>query len=165
MLAGQSIYPPSFGLLNPMATTPNNRSSSHLAQPASEHFTSNRSSRRTTQQPSSTRREHNRSLRNQAARSSVHELHELHDRLSSKSTLNMSSRTQQNPANSAMVTCGNCKLAHTACNNKRPCSRCIRLSKQDTCVDAIFKKRGRPTTKKAPRIRKSQIRSWTIGNP
>lgn len=32
----------------------------------------------------------------------------------------------------------------TACDSGRPCARCVRLGKQDTCKDAERKKRGRP---------------------
>jgi hypothetical protein len=31
---------------------------------------------------------------------------------------------------------------HTCCDENRPCSRCIKLGKQDTCSDVISKKRG-----------------------
>ncbi|KAI8851173.1 hypothetical protein BC829DRAFT_128116 [Chytridium lagenaria] len=40
--------------------------------------------------------------------------------------------------------CINCKVSHVACDVGRPCSRCVRLGKADTCVDAERKKRGRP---------------------
>ncbi|KAJ1339894.1 hypothetical protein BSLG_005429 [Batrachochytrium salamandrivorans] len=41
--------------------------------------------------------------------------------------------------------CGACKLAHTACDNQRPCQRCIRNHKESECVDASRRKRGRPS--------------------
>ncbi|KAI8581949.1 hypothetical protein K450DRAFT_230050 [Umbelopsis ramanniana AG] len=40
--------------------------------------------------------------------------------------------------------CASCKASHVACDPGRPCQRCIRLGKTDTCVDATRKKRGRP---------------------
>lgn len=46
--------------------------------------------------------------------------------------------------------CVSCKQSHVACDIQRPCNRCVRLNKGDTCVDAERKKRGRPcgSTKK-----------------
>ncbi|RUS21292.1 hypothetical protein BC938DRAFT_475445 [Jimgerdemannia flammicorona] len=46
--------------------------------------------------------------------------------------------------------CVSCKASHVACDIGRPCQRCVRLNKADTCVDAERKKRGRPcnSTKK-----------------
>jgi hypothetical protein len=48
--------------------------------------------------------------------------------------------------------CSNCRKSklkyfkkrkdHTCCDENRPCSRCIKLGKQDTCSDVISKKRG-----------------------
>jgi hypothetical protein len=40
--------------------------------------------------------------------------------------------------------CVNCKLSHVACDVNRPCHRCVRLGKGDSCIDAERKKRGRP---------------------
>lgn len=40
--------------------------------------------------------------------------------------------------------CVSCKQSHVACDVQRPCARCVRLNKADTCVDAERKKRGRP---------------------
>lgn len=47
--------------------------------------------------------------------------------------------------------CVSCKASHVACDVGRPCQRCVRLNKADTCVDAERKKRGRPcnSTKKS----------------
>eukprot|EP00471_Norrisiella_sphaerica_P005077 CAMPEP_0184487382 /NCGR_PEP_ID=MMETSP0113_2-20130426/9953_1 /TAXON_ID=91329 /ORGANISM="Norrisiella sphaerica, Strain BC52" /LENGTH=373 /DNA_ID=CAMNT_0026869673 /DNA_START=54 /DNA_END=1175 /DNA_ORIENTATION=- len=39
--------------------------------------------------------------------------------------------------------CTNCKLAKARCDNGRPCSRCIKRGCQETCVDAVPKRRGR----------------------
>ena len=39
------------------------------------------------------------------------------------------------------MACTRCKLAHTRCDTKRPCGRCLRRG--DICVDAIPKRRGR----------------------
>ncbi|ORY94076.1 hypothetical protein BCR43DRAFT_551857 [Syncephalastrum racemosum] len=46
--------------------------------------------------------------------------------------------------------CVLCKASHVACDVQRPCTRCRRLNKEDACVDAERKKRGRPcgSTKK-----------------
>ncbi|KAI8393284.1 uncharacterized protein BYT42DRAFT_855 [Radiomyces spectabilis] len=48
--------------------------------------------------------------------------------------------------------CVACKASHVACDVQRPCARCVRLNKADTCQDAERKKRGRPcgSTKKKP---------------
>lgn len=40
--------------------------------------------------------------------------------------------------------CAACKNSHVACDINRPCQRCVRLGKGDSCVDAERKKRGRP---------------------
>ncbi|ORZ13571.1 hypothetical protein BCR42DRAFT_393984 [Absidia repens] len=40
--------------------------------------------------------------------------------------------------------CVSCKQSHVACDVQRPCSRCVRLNKTESCVDAERKKRGRP---------------------
>ncbi|KAJ3022642.1 UNVERIFIED_CONTAM: hypothetical protein HDU68_009016 [Siphonaria sp. JEL0065] len=41
--------------------------------------------------------------------------------------------------------CQSCKNSHVACGYDRPCNRCIRAGKADSCVDATPKKRGRPS--------------------
>jgi hypothetical protein len=46
--------------------------------------------------------------------------------------------------------CTNCKTAHCACNNQRPCSRCVQLGIESQCQDAERKK---PATRK-PRKQK-----------
>ncbi|KAI9244234.1 hypothetical protein BY458DRAFT_561047 [Sporodiniella umbellata] len=40
--------------------------------------------------------------------------------------------------------CINCKTAHLGCDVSRPCERCVKLNKADTCQDVLHKKRGRP---------------------
>ncbi|KAI3656685.1 hypothetical protein MP638_007018 [Amoeboaphelidium occidentale] len=45
------------------------------------------------------------------------------------------------------VACVHCKAAHIACEEKRPCSRCVNTGKADSCVDAVPRKRGRPKLK------------------
>ncbi|KAI8899522.1 hypothetical protein BC833DRAFT_564012 [Globomyces pollinis-pini] len=47
--------------------------------------------------------------------------------------------------------CVNCKASHVACDVVRPCQRCIRLGKIDSCVDAVLKKRGRPLNPNGPK--------------
>ena len=44
--------------------------------------------------------------------------------------------------------CSNCKKAHLACDDERPCKRCSRSGKPDSCVDVEHKKRGRPRLSK-----------------
>ena len=39
--------------------------------------------------------------------------------------------------------CIHCKKAHLACDESRPCKRCVHLGKTD-CVDVEHKRRGRP---------------------
>jgi hypothetical protein len=46
--------------------------------------------------------------------------------------------------NSTPIACVHCKASHSACDMQRPCLRCIRLGKIETCVNATAKKRGRP---------------------
>ncbi|KAJ1664758.1 hypothetical protein IW140_002966 [Coemansia sp. RSA 1813] len=43
--------------------------------------------------------------------------------------------------------CTNCKKAHLACDLQRPCRRCVKSDKCDTCKDVQHKKRGRPRSK------------------
>eukprot|EP01088_Endostelium_zonatum_P009579 TRINITY_DN22843_c0_g1_i1.p1 TRINITY_DN22843_c0_g1~~TRINITY_DN22843_c0_g1_i1.p1 ORF type:complete len:396 (-),score=60.10 TRINITY_DN22843_c0_g1_i1:294-1481(-) len=38
--------------------------------------------------------------------------------------------------------CINCRSAHAGCEDQRPCSRCIRLGRQNSCQDAPRKKRS-----------------------
>ncbi len=45
--------------------------------------------------------------------------------------------------------CVNCKHAHQSCDDQRPCGRCVHLGKEDTCIDAIHKKRGRKLAKQS----------------
>ena len=50
--------------------------------------------------------------------------------------------------------CVHCKKAHLACDEGRPCRRCIHLGKTD-CVDVEHKRRGRPRT--SPEKKKMQM--------
>ncbi|KAL6060921.1 Fungal specific transcription factor domain-containing protein [Balamuthia mandrillaris] len=43
--------------------------------------------------------------------------------------------------------CSNCQKSHSACDNGRPCRRCITIGKTDSCRDAELKKRGRKPIK------------------
>ncbi|KAI8915633.1 hypothetical protein EDD86DRAFT_272574 [Gorgonomyces haynaldii] len=56
--------------------------------------------------------------------------------------------------------CVHCKKAHLACDNARPCKRCVHLGKSD-CVDVEHKRRGRPrathTKKQANRKSSEEI--------
>ena len=40
--------------------------------------------------------------------------------------------------------CFHCKKAHLACDDQRPCRRCIHIGKSDVCYDVEHKRRGRP---------------------
>lgn len=40
------------------------------------------------------------------------------------------------------VACTHCYQAKAGCDSKRPCSRCVRLNKEDECVDRVHKKRA-----------------------
>jgi len=40
--------------------------------------------------------------------------------------------------------CNNCGKAKTRCDKKRPCGRCVKLNKEDSCADVEAKQRGRP---------------------
>lgn len=67
---------------------------------------------------------------------------------SSLSSTNTASTAYGNDNRGAQVyvrkACVSCKQSHVACDVQRPCARCVRLNKADTCVDAERKKRGRP---------------------
>jgi hypothetical protein len=67
---------------------------------------------------------------------------------SSLSSSNTSNTAYNNDNRGAQVyvrkACVSCKQSHVACDVQRPCARCVRLNKADTCVDAERKKRGRP---------------------
>ncbi|GAB5360631.1 hypothetical protein AAMO2058_000643600 [Amorphochlora amoebiformis] len=49
--------------------------------------------------------------------------------------------TSPNRRSRVPMACTRCKLAHTRCDTKRPCGRCVRRG--DVCVDAVPKRRGR----------------------
>merc|ERR1711871_1505938 len=49
----------------------------------------------------------------------------------------------QNRRTRVPMACTRCKMAHTRCDTKRPCGRCVRRGVADSCVDAIPKRRGR----------------------
>lgn len=40
--------------------------------------------------------------------------------------------------------CSNCKRAHLACDEARPCRRCIAIKRESSCMDIPHKRRGRP---------------------
>ncbi|KAI8368828.1 hypothetical protein EDC96DRAFT_543235 [Choanephora cucurbitarum] len=65
---------------------------------------------------------------------------------STSSTSSLSSMTDRGQSSQVYVrkACVSCKQSHVACDVQRPCARCVRLNKADTCVDAERKKRGRP---------------------
>ncbi len=44
----------------------------------------------------------------------------------------------------ALHACASCRRNHTACDNVRPCGRCVALGRADECMDLASKKRGRP---------------------
>ncbi|KAG0782144.1 hypothetical protein G6F16_011589 [Rhizopus arrhizus] len=56
------------------------------------------------------------------------------------------------------IACNNCKKAHLACDESRPCHRCRITDKADSCQNTKHKKRGRPKlpkdelTKKAKKL-------------
>ena len=62
--------------------------------------------------------------------------------------------------------CVNCKLAKTRCDNKRPCRRCVRTGRADTCIDSVHKTRGRkrPQPRGAKQRRKRDTRA-RAGSP
>jgi len=39
--------------------------------------------------------------------------------------------------------CVNCKNSKTRCDNQRPCKRCVRTGRANSCTDSVHKKRGR----------------------
>lgn len=44
--------------------------------------------------------------------------------------------------------CSNCRAAHAACDTVRPCERCVRLGKQESCMTPVHRKRGRKSVKR-----------------
>ena len=46
-------------------------------------------------------------------------------------------------SNRVIRACSNCKKAKARCDQQRPCIRCVRTGKQDSCVDSVHAKRGR----------------------
>ncbi|CAH7684540.1 hypothetical protein BY996DRAFT_6430794 [Phakopsora pachyrhizi] len=42
------------------------------------------------------------------------------------------------------VACTNCRSAHLACSDARPCRRCVQTGRSSTCIDVEPRKRGRP---------------------
>ena len=55
------------------------------------------------------------------------------------------------PRQAVSIACVHCKKAHLACDEERPCRRCVRVGRADTCVDHIPKKRGRPALSQVKR--------------
>lgn len=53
-------------------------------------------------------------------------------------------RTARRSKTHVASACVNCKRAHLSCDVQRPCARCVASGKQDSCVDVVHKKRGRP---------------------
>jgi Fungal Zn(2)-Cys(6) binuclear cluster domain len=45
--------------------------------------------------------------------------------------------------------CASCKRSKVGCDTNRPCHRCVRLGRADSCVDAVHKRRGRRKLPKA----------------
>ncbi|KAI9190301.1 hypothetical protein H9P43_001735 [Blastocladiella emersonii ATCC 22665] len=58
----------------------------------------------------------------------------------------------------AIKACVHCKASHVGCDANRPCERCVRNGKADTCVDATRKKRGRPETTKEVKQERSRAK-------
>ncbi|KAI9276630.1 hypothetical protein BC943DRAFT_364297 [Umbelopsis sp. AD052] len=61
--------------------------------------------------------------------------------------------------------CKTCKAAHVACDVERPCQRCRRIGKEDSCEDAERKKRGRPSLAKAENRLKAQVIKHNTDHP
>lgn len=53
----------------------------------------------------------------------------------------------------------------TACDVERPCQRCRRIGKEDSCQDAERKKRGRPPLAKADNRLKAQVTKHNTDHP
>ncbi|KAI5805142.1 hypothetical protein EDC01DRAFT_358657 [Geopyxis carbonaria] len=66
--------------------------------------------------------------------------------------------TPRRPKSHVASACVNCKKAHLACDNRRPCPRCVGLGKQESCVDVQHKKRGRP------RLRDERAHSFEVAH-
>lgn len=57
--------------------------------------------------------------------------------------------------------CQHCRRSHTSCEDKRPCKRCIKLGLEDTCVDAVTKKRGRKRIRDSAGTKKQRKKKKT----
>ncbi|ORZ24613.1 hypothetical protein BCR42DRAFT_432483 [Absidia repens] len=67
-----------------------------------------------------------------------------HPRHVSPSSSSYTTESDSRPQIYVRKACVACKQSHVACDVQRPCSRCVRLNKAESCVDAERKKRGRP---------------------
>lgn len=58
--------------------------------------------------------------------------------------------------------CSNCKKAKTRCDDMRPCGRCTRLGREQTCASAVHQRRGRvhPSGRIGGAGRKRSHASW-----
>ncbi|KAJ3059313.1 hypothetical protein HDU98_004687, partial [Podochytrium sp. JEL0797] len=63
----------------------------------------------------------------------------------------------------AQKACAACKNSHVACDAGRPCQRCIRLRRADSCTDASRKKRGRPSN--VEKAQKLPLPPLSLGAP
>lgn len=66
---------------------------------------------------------------------------------------NGASQTPMNATRSTVaVACTNCRSAHLACSETRPCRRCVQTGRSATCIDVEPKKRGRPRASELPPV-------------
>ncbi|KAF0979928.1 hypothetical protein FDP41_001081 [Naegleria fowleri] len=70
--------------------------------------------------------------------SSIQSPLEVHNQNTSKSKTHSKTKTPRKPY--VKRACVNCKQSHAACDDSRPCKRCVSLKIEDQCVDAVRKK-------------------------
>ncbi|KAJ3078407.1 hypothetical protein HK102_004530 [Quaeritorhiza haematococci] len=79
-----------------------------------------------------------------AAGNSIGRASSVVDAIDSRRKKDLTTRESTRPKVYVHKACVNCKNSHVACDAGRPCQRCIRMGKADSCHDAERKKRGRP---------------------
>ncbi|KAG2389444.1 hypothetical protein C9374_014004 [Naegleria lovaniensis] len=67
-------------------------------------------------------------------------LNESDNQSSPKKKTNSTNKTKTPRKPYVKRACVNCKQSHAACDDSRPCKRCISLKLEDQCVDAVRKK-------------------------
>ena len=54
------------------------------------------------------------------------------------------SLSENGPRRRTPIACVSCHRMKVSCDSMRPCSRCVKMGRSDTCIDRPHKKKGRP---------------------